>query len=65
MKLDDVNQLFEPGYMTMETGVTRLSNNDMYVAVLTRPVYGRVHAEAVVTASIEDYTGRYGAASFR
>lgn len=29
------------------------------------PVYGRAHAEAVVTASIEDYAGRYGAASFR
>ena len=36
IKLEDVNQLLDPGYMTMETGFTRLPNNAMYVAVLTR-----------------------------
>ena len=36
MNLEDVNQLLEPGYLPMETGFTRLPNNDIYIAVLTR-----------------------------
>ena len=36
MNIEDVNQLLEPGYLPMETGFTRLPNNDVYIAVLTR-----------------------------
>ena len=36
MRLEDANQLLEPGYLPMESGYTRLPNGDMYIAVLTR-----------------------------
>ena len=36
MRLEDVNQLLEPGYLPFETGYKRLSNGQMYIAVLTR-----------------------------
>jgi DAPG hydrolase PhiG domain len=36
MRLEDVNQLLEPGYLPFETGYKRLTNGQMYIAVLTR-----------------------------
>ena len=36
MRLEDVNQLLEPGYLPFETSYTRLSNGQLYIAVLTR-----------------------------
>ncbi|MFC1869318.1 DAPG hydrolase family protein [Thermodesulfobacteriota bacterium] len=36
MDFADSNQLLDPGYMPLETGYYRLSNDQMHVAVLTR-----------------------------
>jgi hypothetical protein len=36
MLYKEVNQLLKPGYLPFETGYERLSNGDMYIAVLTR-----------------------------
>ena len=36
MRLEDVNQLLEPGYLAFETGYTRLPDGQLYIAVLTR-----------------------------
>ena len=36
MLIEEVNQLLDPGYQSMETGYFRLENGDMHVRVLTR-----------------------------
>jgi hypothetical protein len=36
MRLEEVNQLMEPGYSPFETGYKRLSNGQMHIAALTR-----------------------------
>ena len=36
MRLEDVNQLLEPGYLPSETGYMRLPNGEISIAVLTR-----------------------------
>ncbi|MCD4719582.1 MAG: hypothetical protein K8S13_06935 [Desulfobacula sp.] len=36
MFIEEANKLLEPGYLPMETGYQRLSNGQMYVAVLVR-----------------------------
>lgn len=36
MRLEEVSQLLNPGYLPMETGYARLPNGHMYIAVLTR-----------------------------
>jgi hypothetical protein len=36
MFIEEVSKLLEPGYLPFETGYTRLSNGQIYIAVLTR-----------------------------
>ena len=36
MLLENANDLLKPGYLSMETGYTRLSNGQMHVACLTK-----------------------------
>lgn len=36
MLIEEVSKLLEPGYLSLETGCTRLSNRHVHVAVLTR-----------------------------
>jgi hypothetical protein len=36
MRLEDVNQLSEPGYLPFETGYKRLENGQLHIGVLTR-----------------------------